>query len=89
LSKITGSIRRPSKIRTTFLALFLRAFAEADTGSAAVLIDELDAGAFESLPHYNQRCTSIVWLHWLLSNSYDMAAARVSAIPTGFSLVAK
>jgi hypothetical protein len=31
------------------------AFAEAQSGAAAVLVDELDAGSFESLPHNFQR----------------------------------
>jgi hypothetical protein len=79
----------PLTLAEALLALFLHALAKADARAVAVLVDKLDAGSFESLPHYNQRCTSIAWLHWFLSNSYDMAAASVSAIPTGFSLVAE
>ena len=32
------------------LALFLQAFPKADAGSAAILVDELDAGQFQGAP---------------------------------------
>jgi hypothetical protein len=50
----------------------LRAFAKADAGTTAVLVDEFDAGSFEGLPQNNQRCPSrFGYTGFYRSNSHD------------------
>jgi hypothetical protein len=43
---MNSASRRKGKFKTALLALFLRAFAKADAGPAAVLVNEFDASGF-------------------------------------------
>jgi hypothetical protein len=45
-SSMSSASRRKRKSEAALLAHFLRVFAEADAGAAAVFVDELDAGLF-------------------------------------------
>ena len=46
---------RKFKSKTALLVLFLRAFAKADAGPAAVLVDELDAGQLKCPSEHSDR----------------------------------
>jgi hypothetical protein len=56
----------------SFQRFFFCALSKAHPGTAAVLVDEFDAGSFESLPQNNQGCTSRFGYTGLyLSNRHD------------------
>jgi hypothetical protein len=65
----------------SFPRLFFCGPSKADTGTAAVLVDEFDAGQFEGSPH-NIKCraTRLAPLLFELMDSHDADARAISQV---------
>lgn len=64
-SSLNSTSRRKGKSKIVLLALFLRGFAKADAGPAAVLVDERDAGHFQGTPRVTLRLNAKPGHRWL------------------------
>ena len=56
-------------------------FSQAYPGTAAVLVDEFDAGLFERLLHYDQRCTTrFAYPGFYLSNGHNTDPGMIGEV---------